>query len=257
MIKWAMTASKSRNSLPPDMLKFCQQYHIPAIERQNKGTTYLLNAYGLDYLLVWENDSLNAYSAEGCLRFHPGMAAPRAKRWTKGVPETLATAFNLQSGQRVLDCTMGLANDALLASVMVGCAGSVICLEKSPVVYIVTRYGLAHSTNGSLQLQAAMRRIRPYLADYRTALPKIADNSVDVVYFDPMFTSLLSHSPGIANLRSVAEKGQPTEDDYAQARRIAKARVVVKHAKGDMAHIAFDEVIGGRYSSICYGIFYQ
>lgn len=256
MIKWAMTASKSRNVLDETMQAFCQTHHIPLLPRQDRSISYLLAHYELDYLLVLEDGELAAYSQGNRLVFHPGMAAPRLKQWNQGVEETLMTALALAPGERALDCTMGLASDALVASAMVGETGRVVCLEKSPVIYIVTTYGLAHSTKGSLQLQAAMRRIETQLGDYREVLPNLADNSFEVVYLDPMFAQPVQSSTGIAGLRNVADYYQPTAEDFAQARRVASKRVVVKHGRDQMPGAAFDEVIGGRYSSISYGILY-
>ncbi len=256
MIKWAMTASKSKDVLEPEMLAFCQAHHIPVLARQNKSIAYLLQHHELEYLLVLEDGELVAYSLDNRLVFHPGMAAPRIKQWNQGVGETLMTALALSPGGRFLDCTMGLASDALAASAMVGESGQVICLESSPLIYIITKYGLAHSTKGSLQLQAAMRRIQPYQGDFHEVLPTLADNSFDVVYFDPMFVRPLQKSSGIAGLRAAADYYQPTAEDFNQAKRVAAQRVVVKHGKGQMAQTAFDEVICGRYSTIGYGLFY-
>ena len=256
MIKWAMTASKSRNVLNEAERAFGEAHQIPILLRQNKSIPYLLEHYELDVLLVMENGKLAAYSPGNRLVYHPGKAAPRLKQWRQGVEETLMTALALAPGQRMLDGTMGLASDALVASAMVGESGQVICLEKSPIIYIVTTYGLAHCTKGSLELQAAMRRIETRLGDYHEVLPGLADKSFDVVYLDPMFIHPVESSTGIAGLRQAADHYQPTAEDLAQARRVAAKRVVVKHGKGQMAQVAFDEVIGGRYSSIGYGIFY-
>ena len=256
MIKWAMTASKSRNVLDEAEQAFGEAHQIPMFPRQNKSIPYLLAHYGLDVLLVMENGELAAYSPGNRLVYHPGMAAPRLKQWQQGVEETLITALALTNGQRMLDCTMGLASDALVASAMVGEAGRVVCLEKSPVIFVVTTYGLAHCTKGSLELQAAMRRIETRLGDYHDVLPQLADKSYDVVYLDPMFAHPVETSTGIAGLREAADYYQPTAEDLAQARRVAAKRVVIKHRRGQMAQLAFDEVIGGRYSSIGYGIFY-
>ena len=127
-------------------------------------------------------------------------------------------------------------------------------LEKSPVIYIITSYGLAHCTKGSLKLQAAMRRVQPILADYHSFLPTLADNSYEVVYFDPMFIQPKEKSTGIAGLREAAAYGQPTWADFAQARRVAARRVVVKFAKGQWDEGIFDQVVCGRYSPIAYGL---
>lgn len=254
MIKWAATTSKSKWALDSEMIGFCQEHGIPIIERQNKGVQKLLTEYGLDYLLVMENGELIAHSQDNRLAYHPGMAAPRFKLWEQGKPETIITALALQPGERVLDCTMGLASDALLASALVGEAGVVTCLESSQLIYIITKYGLKHCTKGGLKLQAAMRRIEPIWGDYHAILPTLADASYDLVYFDPMFIKPREKSSGIAGLRDVADYYQLTETDLAQARRVAAKRVVVKLAKEQMDQPLFDEVVHGRYSPIAFGI---
>ena len=152
---------------------------------------------------------------------------------------------------------MGLAGAALLASYLVGEEGEVIAVESSPLIYGAVKYGLAHCTKGSKELQNAMRRIVPKWGDYYQLLPLVQEKSFDLVYFDPMFDRPLKKSTGIRELRAMANYAPISEEGIAWAKRAAKKRVVIKHRSGSMPHIAFDEVISGKYSHIAFGIFYQ
>ena len=62
MIKWAMTASKSKDVLEPEMLAFCQAHHIPVLARQNKSIAYLYHNHKSktcgNNALYWRNKCL-------------------------------------------------------------------------------------------------------------------------------------------------------------------------------------------------------
>src|SRR5690606_35072348 len=83
--------------------------------------------------------SLNRSTAE----FHPSMAHIRMKRLLGGEKDALLEAAGVRPGDRIIDCTMGLAADAIIMAWAAGESGDVTALESEPVVYVLTREGLA------------------------------------------------------------------------------------------------------------------
>jgi len=260
--KWAFTSSKARGKhglgLTCDAECLCQMLGMPVVDRANRGIPWLLEQHQLTGLLVEEADSLVAHWRDGGqLAFHPGMAVPRIKQLKQGAVEMLCQVMALQPGDSVLDCTMGMANDALVAAFAVGAAGRVTALESSPVVYAVTSYGLRHWKTGGWRLEEAMARIAPYWCDYHSYLPQVQPGQYAVIYFDPMFERPVLRSSGIAPLRRVADYRAITQDVLEEARRLAGRRVVVKHRAGTLQSLHFDAIVGGKYSTLAYGILYS
>lgn len=209
-------------------------------------------------------DRLVVFSAQGpCLdggdwRFfhHPSMAALRGHAWLRGDGDALVTALQLQAGDCVLDCTLGLGADAIMASLAVGESGRVRALESSPWVAMISAYGLAHPQAQEERLAAAMRRIEVQVGQAADILREMAPGAVDVIYFDPMFRSTVAASSNMQPLRQIADLQPLTPALLQQARRVARRRVVVKEAAGspEWRRLGITQFSGGRYSRIRYGI---
>ena len=101
-----------------------------------------------------------------------------------------------------------------------------------------------------------MRRISVVNEDYLDYLRQQPDNSVDVVYFDPMFRKPLTASSSISPLRGVADHRPLSEDAVVEAFRVARLRVVMKEASGsgEFARLGFHSLVGGKYSKVHYGV---
>ena len=162
------------------------------------------------------------------LFFHPGMAVNRIRGLALGRHDHMVDAMGLREGMRVLDCTLGMAADALVAAYAVGPAGRVVGLEASPMVAAITRYGLADYSLPDAGMSAAMRRIEVVNCDYRDYLAGCGGGDFDVVYFDPMFGTPVVSSTGIAGLRRWARQGQLDADAFGMAERVAEQKVVLK-----------------------------
>ena len=70
------------------------------------------------------------------------MAVLRVQRLKKHEPDHFSAALALKPGMRVLDCTMGLASDAVVASFITGRTGTVCAVEASPLLHFVVSEGL-------------------------------------------------------------------------------------------------------------------
>lgn len=258
---WAITTSKARGKhgigLTEDAQALADELHIPVIDRNNKGIPKLMELYQLDCILVEEEDELIAHWSDGAhLTFHPGMAVPRIKQMKDGELEMLVQVAGICPGDSILDCTLGMGSDAIVMAFASGDKGHITSLESSPLIYAITRYGLKHWPTGSWRMKEAMERITPVNSKYELYLANLAENAYDIVYLDPMFEKPIMESSGIAPLRREADYAPLTQETLEYAKRAAKRRVVVKHRAGTLQHLQFDEILGGRYSAIAYGVLY-
>ena len=58
----------------------------------------------------------------------------RAKRMLRGEPDPFVEAAQVEPGDKLLDCTLGLGSDAIIASLAAGEQGEVCGIEKSPLL---------------------------------------------------------------------------------------------------------------------------
>ncbi|WP_027417131.1 class I SAM-dependent methyltransferase [Aneurinibacillus terranovensis] len=174
--------------------------------------------------------------------FHPDMAMLRIKRLRSGDTDVMVTICNLHEGSRFLDCTLGLASDALVASYAVGQKGRVVGIESEPILFRVVAEGLKRYRTNVSELKEAMSRIEVIHCDHLTFLRKCKDNSFDVVYFDPMFFAPIHASVGLEPLRPFANNARLAEEAVAEAKRVAAQRVVMKnHTQSeDFARLGFE-----------------
>ncbi|GAC89902.1 SAM-dependent methyltransferase [Anoxybacillus flavithermus NBRC 109594] len=162
------------------------------------------------------------------LFFHPNSASFRVKRILKGGSEPFLQATKLQKGMMFLDCTLGLAADSIIASLVVGQEGKVVGIEGSAHIAYLTKQGLRHWESDVVELTEAMRRICVHHDDFRSFLARCDDKSYDVVYLDPMFEVSIEESDGVKGLKQVALYTNITKEDIEQAKRVARQRVVLK-----------------------------
>ena len=187
--------------------------------------------------------------------YHPSMALVRLKRLFAGESDSLITVSETVPGDIVLDCTAGFCSDALVYSYAVGTEGKVIALEASPVLHGIVREGLATYETGLPEVDLAMRAIQTVKADYEAYLRGLADNSVDIVYFDPMFDRPVEASAGLAPIRTQAHKEPLTLESVREATRVARKIVVLKDHRdsGQFARLGF-RLARKSYSSVAYGV---
>ncbi len=158
-------------------------------------------------------------------RWHAGMGALRAKRLARGERTTadgFLDAARLAPGDAVLDCTLGIGADALVAAAAVGEGGRVVGLESSPALAAWVGEGLAR-----LAVPAAAR-VDAIAADHAAWLDAASERSFDVVVFDPMFRHARAAPPGFDLLRRLADPRPLSREALERARRVARRGVLVK-----------------------------
>lgn len=255
--KLVLTGSQRGGTVPPEALQMAKELGLRVVERNRRSLPRLLEETGCEAVLVWKSQGPVLYLGEEQFFFHPSMAKNRISMLRKGMGEdAMARAMGLKKGDRVLDCTLGLGADAIVASYIVGTEGKVTGVEKVSVLAYLVRYGLMHYETPMRDLETAMRRIEVINSDHLTFLKTVEDNSYDVVYFDPMFRHPVKKSQAISPLRRLAYPSPLSEESVREALRVAVRRVVIKERRGskEFERLGCHEVLGGESSSIAYGI---
>lgn len=174
-------------------------------------------------LLVFSDEEAVLHDPEGKLAFHPGLAHLRIKQMDGGIhPDHLLQVSRLEPGEAVLDCTLGLGQDALVAARAVGPTGRVVGLEKSFPLYTVISEGLGRFDPGERSCRIEVRH-----ADAAQVLRELPVGAFDCVILDPMFDRPRRAQQSFDALRRHAEHAPLTPAMLEDARRIAQ-RVVVK-----------------------------
>ena len=226
------------------------------VQRENFSFDALKQTHGAENILLVKKSSLSIVTAAGEIFFHPNTAHLRIKNLRGGEGDRLIDALKISAGSTVLDCTLGLGSDAIVASFVAGESGSVVALEVNPLLAEVVRRGMKNFSDDSPHILQAMRRVEVLTADCAEFLKSCAENSFDVVYFDPMFRQPIQKSSGLNPIRPLADNRPLTPEIIRQARRVAKFRVVMKEHSGsaEFARLGFTVAAGGKYSSVAFGV---
>lgn len=224
--------------------------------RDNLSLEALLGRHGADGVIVVESGRVFFTDGRVEFFFHPGLAVLRIAEIQKGKNDQMIAAMDLKAGHSVLDCTLGLGNDALVAGYVAGENGRILGLESSPVIAALVSHGMRTYSGGSRAVRASMRRIEIKCADHRDFLAGLSPDSYDVVYFDPMFSSPLTKSSGINSLRPLADHRPITPEAITLALAVARKRVVVKDNRqgSHLRSLGIARLTGGKSSSVVYGI---
>lgn len=205
------------------------KYRLPYIERNGLSVENIKQKCRDDVVVVG-NDGLFIvpFGSKDKMIFHPNVAMIRAKRIFSGATDPLIAAADLAEGMTFLDCTLGLGADSIIASIAVGRNGSVISLEKNPLLFLLVTEGLATAVTANKRLDEAMRRIQTVHTDHYTFLQQAKSKSFDVVYFDPMFHITIDTANGIQAIRRQTVKSELTSEIIAEAKRVARKKVILK-----------------------------
>jgi 16S rRNA (guanine1516-N2)-methyltransferase len=188
--------------------------------------------------------------------FHPGLARLRIKEINNGKTDQMISAMSLNEGHSVLDCTMGLGTDAIVASYVSGAAGNVDALESSPVISELVKRGLQSYVDEDTEILHAMRRIKVINIKHKEYLASLKAGSYDIVYFDPMFRFPRRQSTGINAARMLADPDPVDLETVQLAFNAAARRVVMKERRDstEFERLGFKHIYGGRHSPVAYGV---
>lgn len=238
------------------------ELEIPFVSRNDRSILRLkedeskATGHTLDAVLVAGGSQPRLHLPNGVFYYHPGMGVNRLRQIRLGREDWMLKAMDLSPGQHVLDATLGIGSDLLVASHTVGAKGRAVGLESEPLLWYIVREGMANYTHSRDDVTQALRRIEAVNVCYQKYLATAPDDSFDVVYFDPMFQDPVEESHHMDLLRPMANMEHLTLESIQEAARVARRRVVVKDRReGPYAKSGwFDQVVGSHRSRICYGI---
>lgn len=250
------TASKETAALRERALQLSKEYGIPYRPRDGLSLSLLLDEDPAVFV-VNQSRGVSYYEpGRGEVFYHPNMAFLRLHQLRTGGTDALSSVAGLREGMSVLDCTVGLASDALTAAYLTGEHGCVTGVEKSFPIYLLTKEGLRFAADRNPSFRFA-NRLADNLrwGDNLSFLRNCPDGGYDVVYFDFMFAHPLSASFGIQVIRAYAARDVMTEEHLREAVRAARQRVVVKTDAEGAAALASWGMVRRKQSSrggFCY-----
>ena len=153
------------------------------------------------------------------------MAFLRVLRARRGEIDPLIAHGDLRPGDKVLDATLGLGGDALVAASATG--STVIGLEQIGILAAFTQAALRRLPGHGRE---PGRRVEVVRADHRSWLREQPDASFDVVLFDPMFRRAGDAGPLFDLLRAYGEHAPLDAATLREAQRVARRGVLVKDA---------------------------
>jgi len=250
------TGQKTRTDYIVKAKSIAKELNATFVSRNNESIDALRDSGKQDIILVVNKQGLVAHTPNGALFFHLNMAQLRIKNLLAGKLDNMVQAMGLEAGMSVLDCTLGLATDAIIESYIVGDKGKVVGLEASPVTAFIVREGLAQYKTEDPSIQRALGRIEVIHADYNAYLRQLPDDSFDVVYIDPMFRRPIKESINLQPMRYVADHRAVELSVLHEAKRVAKKCVVMKetNCSSEFKRLQIETVVGGKYSSVNYGV---
>lgn len=223
------TAGRTNESMIDTAKQVAAELETPYFPRRKQSVASLMDHYGSGCIIVGkERLEIFQAGAQEPFFFHPNSAMFRIKRLLKGEHDPFIDASGLSEGMSLLDCTLGLASDSIVASFVTGEEGNVTGIEGQKYLAYIIRQGLSSWEAGLPAVNAAMRRIKVNYSDSHQYLQNLADESFDCVYFDPMFDEAILESDGIKTLGQFAIREGLDEEMIHQAIRVAKRRVILK-----------------------------
>lgn len=247
------TVRKPKSEMNVAASTLAAKLNLKFVLRGDYSLDALRNLFGVKNILLIKNDLIVLFTTKGELFFHPGTAHLRIKNLRQGLGDRLIDAGKIRRGDKVLDCTLGLGSDAIVESFV---AGRVTALEVNPIIAEIVRHGMKNFSEDSPHILEAMRHVEVVTTDYIDYLKVAADNSFDVVYFDPMFRRPIDKSSGMNPLRPLADNRPLSVDAVKEACRVARRCVVMKEnsRSTEFERLGFKIASGGKYSSIAFGV---
>jgi SAM-dependent methyltransferase len=198
---------------------------VVAVARGERPLHDLVRSAGGVPVLVLGSVRADLYAGERSFRATVGLAFLRVLRATKGEVDPLVELARLRPGEAVLDATLGLGGDALVAAQATG--ARVIGVEKSALLAAFTVSALRRLPRHGA---APGRLVEVVHADHRALLASLPARSYDVVLLDPMFEKAGEAVPLFDLVRQNADHAPLDEETLAHARRVARRGVLIKDA---------------------------
>jgi hypothetical protein len=223
------TAGRTDEQMMTKAQTIAEELQVPYMPRKKRSVLSLQKHTEDDCLVIGKNRlELYPFGESEPFFFHPNSAMFRIKRLLKGEKDPFIEAAQLTPGMSLLDCTLGLASDSIVASFVVGEKGRIIGTEASPYLAYIVRNGLHTWDSGLPEMNEAMKRIAVHSCHSLDYLKTQASNSMDCVYFDPMFEETILESDGIKTLGKFARYDDLNDELMSEALRVASKRIILK-----------------------------
>jgi hypothetical protein len=236
---------------PEEAEELATRFGLVAEPRAGRLVPELLEVAQGAPVLVLGSRGAELFEGSRAFRASIGMGYLRFVRARSGTADPLVTAAGLRPGDRVLDATLGLAQDALVAAQVTG--EPVEGLEASPVLAAFVVAALRRLPGPAARDAAA--RIDVRCADHRAALRELPPKSFDVVLLDPMFRTAAEASPLFDLLRRHGEHDPLDTETVKEAQRVARRGVLVKDAApgAELTRLDLVPLPSRRTARICFG----
>lgn len=207
----------------------CQQLGLPFEPRKKRSVAKISELLNANIIVAGKNRfEYYPKGANNAFFFHPNSASFRLKRIARGENDPFLEACKLVQGDSYLDCTLGLGSDAIVAAYIVGNDGKVIGLEENRNVAFIVKQGMKTYDYSDIPLTSCMRQIEVVHAEAVDFLSKLENDSVDVIYMDPMFEEVIEESSNFEPLRDAGSHIRLSKKWVQEAIRVSKKRVVLK-----------------------------
>ena len=226
------------------------RFGLETAARRNRTIPQLVEAAASAPVLILGEARADLVCRGRTYRASLGMGFLRLVRAQKGATDPLVKAAGLKPGDRVLDATLGLAGDALVAAHAT--RAPVLGLERSPVLaaFVTAAMRRVHAPG---RVAAGLVDVR--CADHRIALRDMPARSVDVVLFDPMFRTAAEAGALFELVRQLGDPAPLTGETMRDARRVARRGVLVKDAPPgvELARLGLEPLPTRRSPRIVFG----
>lgn len=251
------TSSKTNAYLIEQAKELSQLLQMPYVPRKHQSVEELLDAHHCAGALVVTKEGPSFVTKEGIPhQFHLSMAHLRLLEIDRGHIDHLLRAIGYETATSVLDCTAGLGSDSAIISY--GCPQLTrhTAIEGHPILGYITNYGFRHFQHKNPSVTESLRRIQLVICNYQDYLEQLEHNTYDVIYLDPMFENPVYESPQFLQWRGHLLESKITPEIVELALEKSK-RLVIKERKGSRLFNELPpiEMVGGKYSSIAYGIY--
>lgn len=207
--------------------KEAQRFGLPFYERDESGM--LRKPENVDGLLVYTRRLPEFHTKDACYSFHLGTAKLRILQLKRGNGDRLVNLLPKKDNLSVLDATFGAGGDSLVISWALRENGIITSLEKSVPLFAIGEAGIQGFKKAEPDILEALSRIHLVNRDFKTWIREAEDNSVDVIYIDPMFRHPVKRRENhIEAFRLAASHDELTPDILKEAARVARDRVIVK-----------------------------
>ncbi|WP_067931267.1 class I SAM-dependent methyltransferase [Alicyclobacillus kakegawensis] len=205
-------------------------FGVRTVRRKNRSFARILREEGVTAVLVADAEPTwyHAQDLQHAFRFHPGMAWLRLQAMEQGRADRLLTAAGIAPGDTVLDATLGMGVDALVLAAGVSDTGRVVACESSFVLARTFTWAIRERHGYEPRLAKALARIEVQECEHGEWLSSLPDDSVDVVYFDPMFRRAPDRTTPLDVIRPFASPQPLSDRAWREACRVARKAVVLK-----------------------------